>query len=107
MTRQLTLLFALSPVLLSAQILWEQSYPGQSLSRLRLDASGETYLLAQNCQLKLFHADHSFWKTITLTPTNGDLCANYLLSEKWVDADPGIEVIYHWTSDDIACPQAA
>lgn len=105
MTQRLTFILTFLPGLLCAQLDWEHTYSGARLQRIVLDVSGETYLQTNNCTLQLFHPDHTLWQNLTLTPPwDAAFCANYLLSEKYIDDDPAIETIYDWSTDDISCP---
>lgn len=87
-----------------AQLKLEHTYGPGTLSRIRLDVSGERYLLSQNCQLDLFQLDHQPWQSIALH-SPAQLCAGYQLSENLIDQDAAIETIFNWSGDDFsACP---
>ncbi|MDX2280053.1 MAG: T9SS type A sorting domain-containing protein [Saprospiraceae bacterium] len=87
-----------------AQLKLEHTYGPGTLSRIRLDVSGERYLLSQNCQLGLFETDHQPWKSVTLH-SPAELCAGYQLTENLIDQDADIETIFNWSADDFsACP---
>jgi len=90
------LLFTLTTVCYG-QINLEHTYTDGIVSRILLENSGEKYYVTDltNKQVKLYNADHSFWKTINLPTTTGaTLNAVYHLSETKINADNLIEVIY-------------
>lgn len=84
-----------------AQLQREHRYPSPSLSRIILDAAGETYVLDDSCRVTLFHGDHSFYKNKYLTDAGNSYisCGFHLLSENRLDSDPDLDVIYGWAAD--------
>lgn len=96
MTTKITCVLAFLPGFLWAQIQWEHTYNSSNLERRMLDQSGEIYLQAKTCALELSQKDHSPWKSVPLLLPDGDACAHYLLSERYTDNDPGLEVIFSW-----------
>ncbi|MBL7795384.1 MAG: T9SS type A sorting domain-containing protein [Saprospiraceae bacterium] len=90
------LLFALIQTAFS-QIKLEHSYPRGYLLRTVLDVSGETWLFRPNlaCDLSVRDSLH-VQKLFIPVATAGMDCSNYSVTEKIVDGDPGIEVLYYW-----------
>jgi hypothetical protein len=77
-------------------LILEHTY-ADNLTRTKLENSGEKYYVTDtiNKQLKLYNADHSFWKAINLPTTTGaSLDGFYHLSETKIATDNLIEVIY-------------
>ncbi len=82
-----------------SQIKLEHTYPRGYLLRTVLDVSGETYLFRPNqtCDLSVLDSMHL---QKVFIPIASDLdCSNYIVTEKVMDTDPGIEVVYYWLDD--------
>lgn len=99
--KNLLLLLALCAMssILPAQIQLEHTYDKGFLKRIRMDVSGEKYVLKQVfCHLSLFSADHAPFAEITLTSGfNG--CNDVFFSEHLLDADDDFEVLFNWLDD--------
>ena len=97
--RQLYLFAALSLHLTAfAQFTLEHTYTGESgIVRIRLENSGEKYYGVNDAthQIMLYNADHTFWKSIPITPTNAEFTYVRHLSESKIDPDADIEVAYY------------
>lgn len=80
-----------------SQIQIEHSYPRGYLLRTVLDVSGETWLYRPNlaCDLSIRDSLH-VQKLFIPVATAGMDCSNYSVTEKIVDTDAGIEVLYYW-----------
>ena len=89
------------PFFLSAQIQLEHTYPAGYLERIRLDVTGEKYFLQPYfCDISLSNADHTPYTSLTLF--SGFFGCNKLsFSEKMIDDDVEVEVIFDWLDDDI------
>jgi len=92
----LAILFALTQAAFS-QIKLEYTYPKGYLLRTVLDVSGETYLFRPNhtCDLSVRDSLH-VQKLFIPVATAGMDCTNYIVTEKIMDQDPGVEVVYYW-----------
>ncbi len=88
--------FVLNLSLMSGQISLEGSYDG-SVERVYLEFSGEKYfyLDAESKQVKLYHSDHSPWKTIDLPcPEEAVIWFIDHLSEGKINSDSKVEIMY-------------
>lgn len=85
--------------ILPAQIQLEHTYGKGFLKRIRMDVSGEKYVLKQVfCHLSLYDAVHTPFAELTLTSGfNG--CNDVLFSEHLLDADDDFEVLFNWLDD--------
>jgi hypothetical protein len=91
------LLFAaLSTTPLFAQIQLEHTYPSGQVWRTRLDVSGETYAHGHTfgCNVALHDAAHA--EKTFLEVNAGTECSGYQFSEKIMDGDAGVELLYYW-----------
>ncbi|MCB9306705.1 MAG: T9SS type A sorting domain-containing protein [Lewinellaceae bacterium] len=86
-------------ICLSAQIQLEHTYEGLALKRIRMDVSGEKYLLKQYpCHLFLSHADHTPFGEANLLSGYGG-CIEVLVSEHLLDSDDDFEILFNWLDD--------
>lgn len=98
-----TLLFAIfyatiAPV--CAQIQLEHTYPQGILSRINLDVSGEAYLLKpHSCAFLFFDKAHEPFYDVYIADGVYFSCGDNLISEKLLDTDDKIEIIYTWFED--------
>lgn len=92
----LLLLLLLHAVAVFAQIQWEHTYPKGQVWRTRLDVSGETYAHghALTCNVTLYDATHA--QKADLPVNAGSECNGYLFSEKIMDDDGGVELLFNW-----------
>jgi len=92
----LLLLAALSAVSVFAQIQLEHTYPSGQVWRTRLDVSGETYAHghAFGCNVTLHDAAHT--EKIFFPINASTECSGYQFSEKIMDDDAGVELLYYW-----------
>ncbi len=87
------------PFFLSAQIQLEHTYPNGFLKRVRLDVSGEKYLLKQAlCNLSLSNTDHTPFANVVLSSGYYG-CVDILFSEHLLDNDDGLEAVFNWFDD--------
>lgn len=83
-----------------AQITLEHTYPDFYVTRGLLNKAGEKYYYSDiaNKQVKFFNADHSLWKTISLTiPAGAELMAVTHVSENKINPDALIEIAYYYS----------
>lgn len=75
----------------------EYTYTFSALKRIRLEGSGEKYLVVspQNAYIRLFNADHSPWKQIGVQVPADYTSAGFIhLSETRLDPDNRVEQMY-------------
>lgn len=92
----LIIIFVLIQQSLFAQISFDQSYNGY-INRVDLENSGEKYYYTDiaNKQIRIYTANHTLWKTISLpTTTDATLSTTIHLSENTINSDNMIEIIY-------------
>lgn len=79
-----------------AQISLEHTYTNDIVQRVNLEYSGEKYYEVSYLthEILLYNADHTFWKSIPITPTNGLGAGVFSLSEAKINPDANLEVIY-------------
>lgn len=80
----------------------EQTYVDGVISRIKLENSGEKYYLLNQTsnELKLYNANHTFWKSINLTTLpNATFYGLSHISEKNINDDNLIEVVYSFFVD--------
>ncbi len=88
-----------APFFLIAQIQLEHTYQKGFLKRIRLDVSGEKYLLTpHSCDFHFFDKIHTPFYDIYIADVFF-YCGETFLSEKILDDDDDIEVIYSWLDD--------
>ncbi|MFO7670104.1 MAG: T9SS type A sorting domain-containing protein [Bacteroidales bacterium] len=88
--------FLLNFSFIFGQISLESSYDG-SVERVILEFSGEKYyyLDTENKQVKLYHSDHSPWKTVDLpSPEESAIWFVDHVSEGKINSDTKLEIIY-------------
>ncbi len=77
----------------------EHSYSGGTISRVKLDVSGEKYcLLDKNAGVeRIYNSDHTVWKTIALSAPAGAIYLNaVMISETAINVDELIEIGYNY-----------
>lgn len=79
-----------------AQIKLEYTYPRGYLLRTVLDVSGETYLFRPNKTCDLSIRDSTHVQKVFIPIASGLDCGNYIVTEKIMDDDPGMEVLCSW-----------
>lgn len=90
------LLAALNAAAAFAQIQLEHTYPAGHVWRTRLDVSGETYAHSHifSCDVTLYDAAHT--QKADLPVNAGTDCDGYLFSEKIMDDDAKVELLFNW-----------
>lgn len=91
------LLILLTKTICFGQINIEHSYNGEDLTRVKLENSGEKYILMNHFLMKaiIYNADHTIWKTINLPPITEILTAKTKhASETKINSDSLMEIIY-------------
>lgn len=95
--KKLLLLLLLIAANSFAQFTLEHSYPENFVTRVKLEYSGEKYYLfdAATGQVKLFNADHTPWKTISLGLAPNDTMGYIVeVSEAAFNTDDNIEICF-------------
>ena len=97
-------LFIFSLYFLNAfgQINLENTYNDGLITRVKLENSGEKYYLLDRAtnQIKLYNANHTLWKTITLITNQSPLDLTiFHLSETKINADSNIEIAFSYYTD--------
>jgi len=90
------LLLSLLPYL-HAQLAPEHTYTGDLLRRVKLENSGEKYYVLDRTagELRFYNADHSPWKTVTLSGAQGmNIRSVDYVTETRIDPDQGLEIAY-------------
>ncbi|GEP49722.1 hypothetical protein FNO01nite_03940 [Flavobacterium noncentrifugens] len=86
-----------------AQFSLEHTYQENFVKRIKLEISGEKYYLydTESRSVKLYNADHTFWKAIPLQlPTGSSANGISLISETKFDPDANLEIAYHYDLDE-------
>lgn len=96
------LIFTLCFLTSFGQIILENTYTDGFVNRVLLENSGEKYYLLDKAtkQVKLYNANHTLWKTISLVtnPNPLDLTLHHL-SESKINADNLIEIAYTYYTE--------
>lgn len=80
----------------AANLVLEHTYPNTTLvKRIKLENSGEKYYYRLSDQIRFYNADHSLWKTILLSHSEGSYVMNVSLISEQINGSNLLKVGYN------------
>lgn len=106
MKTTLLLLFSLFTCSSFSQITLEHTYDDNAVTRIKLEYSGEKYYALKKATNELFfyNADHTLWKTITLSALASTQLSSakvFHVSESKINPDANLEIIFGYYNQTI------